>query len=264
MMIQALTFLVLIAGLRLSLAQLIHPSDMVIGRWKVSLNRRDTSLFESMIFPKQQEKEVGEIQIYSRFNAKGRTLKKMKRRLECDLIFDADGSFTLVPPNDEDESPASKKRGSTCTAIRSPLRGEWHLRPNPYCVTDRHYDELRLRSIPKVKSYQDEMGPRGPEDDSSPSLSPSASPSPSPSRQKEQITMEMQCKLWGRYGSNTIRHFLKRPRGKDAGRMVKGQLSIVKIVSDDDANEDEIDILDASTRRVLCATFRGSRIPTSE
>lgn len=244
-MFQVLTLLV-VAGLHLSFAQLIHPSDMVIGRWKVSLNRRDNSLFESMIFPKQQEKEVGEIQIYPRFNEKGRKLNRLKRRLECDLIFDADGSFTLVPPNDEDENPDAMKRGST--SIRSPLRGEWNLQPNPYCVTDRHYDELRLRSVPKVKSYQQETEEL----------------SLSPSRQKEQITMEMQCKLWGRYGSNTIRYFLKRPRGKDAGRMVKGQLSIVKIVSNDDADEDDIDLQDASTRRVLCATFRGSRIPTSE
>ncbi len=226
-------------------AQLLHPSDMAVGRWKVSLHRRDRSLIESMIFPR-----IGGIERRSNVDRREKNEKhlqvdlspppvKFSRRLDCELILDADGSFVLTPLHFIAKQKKNKETGYT-ESTYAPLRGKWKVLPNPYCVTDRQFDELCLKSFPKVKV--DING----ED-------------PMRSLRKEHVAMEMHCKIWGRFGSNTVRYFLKRPRGRDAGRMVQGKLSILKVVSEGNFDTDEFERLSASTRRVLCATFRGTR-----
>ncbi len=227
-------------------AQLLHPSDMAVGRWKVSLHRRDRSLVESMIFPR-----IGAVEKDSNFVKVGGKKHhhpqddlspqsvKFSRRIDCELILDADGSFVLTPSHLNDKKKNFKGHGYTEPNC-SPLRGKWQVLPNPYCVTDRHFDELSLKSFPKIKAKVNGEGPMG-------------------SAKNEQIRMEMHCRIWGRFGSNTVRYFLKRPRGRDAGRMVQGKLSILKVESDGRFDADDFERLSTSKRRVLCATFSGTR-----
>ena len=223
-------------------AQLLHPSDMAVGRWKVSLNRKDRSLLESMVFPlspissspeRNENEDVSKRIVKENLSATiPRTSRR--RRLDCDLILDGDGTFTLMPPSEIQNGDVD---GDIENSIRQPLRGFWNLKPNPYCVTDRHYDELKLESLPKVRvSSQDVV----------------SESTRIENNRLEQIRIEMNCNMWGRFGSNTIRHLLKMPRGKDAGRLTHGTMSVVKIES---GGLKEKHSRSPSQRRVLFASF---------
>jgi hypothetical protein len=56
-----------------------------------------------------------------------------KRRLPCRLTLFPNGNFTIVPEG---------KDGM-------PINGRWELGRNPYCLTDRFYDDLLLESYPR-------------------------------------------------------------------------------------------------------------------
>jgi len=222
-------------------AQLIHPNDMTAGRWSVSIKRRDRSLFESMVFPRNSDagpKEENQDEDLAFSKVKGN--RKSGGCMNCDLILDSNGTFTLLPPDMPAASDAileGEGSGRSYPCIHQPLKGLWHVRPNPYCVTDRHYDELRLKSIPKVRIPANDVG--------------TTESSIEALETWEQVTVELNCNVWGRFGSNPIRHMLRRPRGKDAGRLTHGTISIVKTTAEGGG-----DHTGEETRRVLCATFQ--------
>lgn len=260
-------------------AQLLHPHDMATGNWKLSIRRRDSSLFESMIFPKKQldttlitegeksnvldgniePKEEGDTSSVLLSNhddscatatatATSTTAptvsssdRKLGRCMECDLFLDDDGTFTLRPPivvHSKVQSPNEQ-----LLARRQSLKGYWHLRPNPYCVTDRQYDELILESIPKVRVFEN-----GISSDANKGMGAGADEG----HAVDKITIEMRCNVWGRFGSNSIRRLMRKPTGKSAGRLTHGKLSIIKVTSDVNNGDSSI----GKIRRVLCATFR--------
>lgn len=282
-------------------AQLLTPSDMAVGRWKISLKRRDRTLLESMIFPSQKEPSVdvdvdvnmdmdaGESQLSL---SRQRNGDRLRGRFDCDLILDGDGTFTLFPSelksdgDNTDTDIDTDNNIDTCTSnqavkqqhdnnvsgtsntskittnswktsevanlSRQPLRGYWKLSPNPYCVTDRHFDDLKLQSLSKVRVREHTITSN--DGDIIASMS---------SKSGDKITIELNCSMWGRFGSNPIRHFLGRPRGKDAGRLTRGTMSIIKS-SSTDGNVDVHEYDDMTpARRVLCGTFQGRRVPIS-
>ena len=143
-------------------------------------------------------------------------------QIDCELTLSQNGTFTLQPSVDGGDDE-----------LTLPLKGHWLVRPNPYCITDRHYDELCLLSLPKVK--------QGGNDSSF-----------SNNETSERLQFELRGKVWGRYGSNSIRKFMNLKMGREAGRITHGSLSIVKM--NDSMNRSE------EVRRVLCATFRGQPI----
>ncbi len=255
-------------------AQLLSPSDMAVGRWNLALNRRDRFLLESMVFPTREQISPSSSKITHNDS------KRRRRRLDCELILDSDGTFTLMPPScfggasdvdatqilknsvDEETLEESNERETNESEIsrgdkenqnqhvidskkHQPLRGIWKLNPNPYCVTDRQYDELILKSIPKVRMSLEQQDAE--EDEGM-----------KPSKSREKIIVELNCNVWGRFGSNPIRHMLKRPRGKDAGRLTHGTLSIVKTTTS--CSDDDSGITD-SIRRVICGTFNARSAP---
>jgi hypothetical protein len=59
--------------------------------------------------------------------------------LDCTLSICQDGTFVLSPTNKD-----SLDR-------RLALRGQWKILSNPYCVTDRFYDQLTLESYPRIE-----------------------------------------------------------------------------------------------------------------
>ena len=158
--------------------------------------------------------------------------QRMKRRLNCELLLDDDGTFVLNPPSDLGNN---ESRSEVSETSYLPLRGHWMLKANPYCVTDRHYDELTLVSDSKVRYGGDE-------------------------RNKEKITMELHCKVWGRFSSNSIRYLLKHARGKDAGRLTHGTLSIRKEMFNDKLDNDSSSPI-LKSARVVCATFNAKSLP---
>eukprot|EP00557_Chaetoceros_sp_GSL56_P004038 CAMPEP_0176505570 /NCGR_PEP_ID=MMETSP0200_2-20121128/16571_1 /TAXON_ID=947934 /ORGANISM="Chaetoceros sp., Strain GSL56" /LENGTH=215 /DNA_ID=CAMNT_0017905145 /DNA_START=301 /DNA_END=951 /DNA_ORIENTATION=- len=211
---------------------------MATGNWKLSIKRRDSSLFESMIFPKQMDTNTLGVEVKKNIDSTTSTIsptarnQKLKRRMECDLFLDDDGTFTLMPPFIYPNVQSFQQ------TTRQPLTGHWHLNPNPYCVTDRQYDKLILESIPKIRIYEDDVNDSKKERDKD--------------VVKEKITIEMSCNVWGRFGSNSIRRLMRKPTGKSAGRLTHGKLSIVKVTSGQVGGNSSI----GKIQRVLCATFR--------
>ena len=117
------------------------------------------------------------------------------------------------------------------------------MRPNPYCVTDRQYDELTLTSNPKVRvrHHGDRVNI-------------------SRSSREEKVTLEMNCKVWGRFGSNTIRSLLNRPRGRDAAKLTHGTLCIKKEIIEN-GNQSDSPAVFQKPRRAVCATFNAKSCP---
>ena len=227
-------------------AQLISPNDMAVGKWSLSIKRRDRSLFESMVFPTNPGLSNNAVEVNqdsdSILSRVQQNVILQRKGLRCELILKGDGTFTLLPP-DLSKIPDTKLGEEDDDSVqdehypRQPLKGQWNVRPNSYCVTDRHYDELTLKSLPKVKVPANEIG--------------MAESNLENLETWEQITVELNCNVCGRFGSNSIRHLLRLPRGKDAGRLTHGTMSIVKTTSEGGG-----DHTSEETRRVLCATFR--------
>ena len=213
-------------------AQLLHPRDMVVGKWNVTIRRRDKHIFESMIFPKLTTSDKERKDYTSQ-------IRQKKKKFQCELILQKDGRFSLEPPS-SGLNVENVNIGEMKTLLR-PLKGQWHVDANPYCVTDRHYDELTLLSDAKVRIPQKCTQSRKEKD---------LSNCVEYLDKWEQIRVELNCNVWGRLGSNPIRHMLHLRRGKDAGRMVKGTISIVKSVTQGGG-----DYGMEETKRVLCGTF---------
>lgn len=157
------------------------------------------------------------------------------KRLGCELILYQDGSFFLKPKHCLQSNEGAE--------VASPalLRGWWSLRPNPYCVTDRQYDELTLISYPKVRKYASRTN-----DKTGELMMPLM-------QKQEEIIIELNCKLWGRYGSNAIRKAMRLKQGRDAGRMTHGIITVMKHLLDSDHGS----ISSGERQRVVCATFYG-------
>ena len=128
------------------------------------------------------------------------------------------------------------------------------MKPNSYCITDRQFDELYLvsytklrllSSITKKEVNREENGVHKWE------------------LGKDAITLEMRCKIWGRYGSNTIRRLLNYPLERDASRMTHGTLSIIKTSTMGESSSNVAfatkipNLLKRNRiRRIVCATFK--------
>lgn len=226
---------------------LLDPYDQAIGNWNVSLRRRDHILLESMIFP-----ATDHLQDDGCDNGQGTMFSLPRRNVKCKLSLKPDGTFELAPHLDIKSESTAAHNGRCISSSRSKksLRGQWQLRPNPYCVTDRRYDELTLISNPKIYKK------------SSPKIDQRIHHDVEYNCHGDdggRIRIEMHCKIWGRYSSNSIRKLLKYKTGREAARLTHGKLSIVMTgkneYTSENANTGSKMIRDGIKRRVLCSTF---------
>ena len=130
------------------------------------------------------------------------------------------------------------------------LNGEWYLTPNPYCVTDRQYDTLLLVSEPRLRRRRLVVGRSQPSrhrftnigrSSSSSSSSFAGTIKDSNTVVVERATVELQCKVYGRYSIRSIRNMLGLKHGRVNGRMTCGTIVIVKeelVYNDDDDDDD--------------------------
>ena len=127
-------------------------------------------------------------------------------------------------PNIDDESPDTAN-------LHSPLRGEWYLTPNPYCVTDRHYDTLTLIAEPRIRRAHCSEG-----------------------IVTEKARIELRCKLWGRYGVGAVRTKIGLKHGREMARISHGTVMVIR------EYENTIIVIGdikKSSRREVLASFRG-------
>jgi hypothetical protein len=93
------------------------------------------------------------------------TTRRPKREAhECQLAVFSNRTFALWPVVAKAATAATLGQegindgGSSSaphywrTQQRLPIRGEWTVLSNPYCVTDRYYDDLHLTSYPRVQT----------------------------------------------------------------------------------------------------------------
>eukprot|EP00978_Attheya_sp_CCMP212_P026605 scaffold87877_cov45-Attheya_sp.AAC.1 len=130
--------------------------------------------------------------------------RRLPKTMDCTLVLRSDGTFVLEPPpsffhTDETRTnhhPLNHKNAavhvrddsmgkeSESVGERMGMRGRWKLVPNPYCITDRQYDELTLYSHPRVQFnwFGDTILKRA--------------------------RLELRCRIWGRYGAKSIRSLM--------------------------------------------------------
>lgn len=145
-------------------AKVWNAQELAIGQWDVTL--KGGWLFDaSSIFPRQSSRTVGKLPVKRR---------PWGSSLDCSLSLCQDGTFVLAPKLGNDHSPLSLRRLL--------VRGQWNILSNPYCITDRYYDELKLSSYPRatiITPYQKKFFKSG--------------------------TLDIYCRVWGRYAkSKTI------------------------------------------------------------
>ncbi|KAL3769057.1 hypothetical protein ACHAWU_008749 [Discostella pseudostelligera] len=270
---------ILIASRKLCHAQLLSAYDQVYGSWDIQLSRhvlsrrrwylptRDDSVHNNGVQKKirkrigtiETEKEDGDLQLLfpevpSRHNNAmiHHTTTKSVRSVSCVLNIEKNGKFSLTHVEDGRCSDGMKPSSANnfdhddpiddSTSISNqqqqhqPLRGEWYLTPNPYCVTDRHYDTLLLISEPRMRHCRR-------------------------SNIIEKATVELRCKVWGRYGGGAVRRAIGMKHGRIRGRMTHGTILIVKEEAVVDGNKRKKRTL---VTREIVGAFGGRALVESE
>lgn len=194
MVIQVL-FLSLICHYQNVNAHLIDAYEQAMQDWDISLNCGSWNQGPSLLFPLSKSAVDARIPD-TRTNKRGFW---RKNSVKCKLSMFTNGTFSLAPSDDYGTPPVL------------PLRGKWILRPNPYCITDRHFDELELAAYPRVQKKV-----------TTKKLANNAS------QVEEQVLQEIRVKLYchisGRYGTSAIRNLCRYRDGKIMGRISRGSL----------------------------------------
>ena len=193
------------------------------------------------------------------------TVSKIVKSIPCILILEKNGKFIIHVDDDScfktksqhvtingTESPVQLQSSSTdgngfnpqssispntenesheTATLHSPLKGEWYLTPNPYCVTDRHYDTLTLIAEPRIRRAHCSEG-----------------------MITEIARIELRCKLWGRYGVGAVRNKLGLRHGREMGRISHGTVLVIREY--ENANSVNGDTKKSSRREVI-ASFSG-------
>lgn len=193
---------------------------------------------------KNENDGENETQIQSR-NDQFRYTTKSVRSISCILNLEKNGKFTLSLVDDDKynkkntineryqhDEPSNTQPLTNSIIQHQPLQGEWFLTPNPYCVTDRHFDTLLLVSEPRMRRRQGSVI-------------------------IEKATVELRCKIWGRYGVGAVRKKIGLKHGRVRGRMTHGTVVIVKeevVMGSDERRRGEL------PKRDIVGTFGGKTI----
>lgn len=144
-------------------ARSLDSTELSIGDWNVTMKCR-RSFFTSDVFPPRVALE----------QQPGQNIQRQRRWLPpwadapqsfgCHLSLFSNGTFALQP---RDEESWNELAGTNTNAINSDNNGEphvhhepqylavhgrWKVQSNPYCVTDRSFDEVTLASFPRVQT----------------------------------------------------------------------------------------------------------------
>ena len=117
-------------------ARKIDSQDLLIGEWDARIRCPESS-FATELFPPRRTVSAKTVQ---------RKQRKWERprSFHCRLLLYPNGTFGLEPTG-SGWMAANEK--SQILAVR----GRWTLDRNPYCVTDRFYDQVVLKSYPRVQ-----------------------------------------------------------------------------------------------------------------
>ena len=153
---------------------------IAVGEWDIAL-KGNWWMDPAQIFPVSSTEEI-------------QPSLRVKRSLwgstmECKLSLAADGTFMLIPKDDPSGNFA--------------IKGQWTCYTNPYCVTDRFYDQLSLRSYPREKITTLVY------DENNDNLKRSTTT-------KQQVQITLNCRMWGKYDKRQ-KHFKAFSEDDDEG-----------------------------------------------
>lgn len=238
--VQVLALLVLGMLLHSTQADLLTGYEMAIGRWELTWRQslfEQRDFIEEVIFPRTAASPNADSA--SNANATSfpliddtpvapkRQRRKMRRcNLLCSLDLKSDGTFSLEPIQTQDNY------------ARQPLKGEWILQQNPYCVTDRQFDSLLLLSYPRVKRIK--------------------------GWDKQFAMLEMRCRLQGRFGMKSIRDICGWRHGRSAGKITNGSVMLVRREQHGDVDLRKTRFFIPKWRRkIIIAEFKAKPIPSA-
>jgi len=134
------------------------PSErLAVGEWNLCLHCSPEHL-ETELFPRAAEMIAADDDATATAPLKRR--RQRRRRYDCRLAVRPNGTFLLSPPSDSVSTSATGKEtteddnddiNNNDTRLLA-IRGRWKLRSDPYCPTDRFYDDLVLVSFPRVQT----------------------------------------------------------------------------------------------------------------
>lgn len=193
--------------LSLVAARPLNSIQLASGEWDVSI-QGGLWMDPSRIFPSVSQRSICE------------TIPLVKRRpwgttLDCILSLAPDGTFVFGPKkimkytssrNEEEEISMNDDMSTIGKESKGMgvmyLRGCWNVLANPYCLTDRRYDQVSLTSYSRQRIIP-------------------ATIDNTEEHVLQTIQMTMNCRLWGRHGRKR-REIKGRPTC--CGKMTHGTL----------------------------------------
>lgn len=136
-------------------ARLLDSEELFIGEWRTKLCC-SASFFDNVLFPSKQQQQhtilddnnsgiiigANKKNIHHRFH---RWLwKSTNKSYDCILNVYPNGTFHIEPSTNE-----SILRPTTINRLA--INGKWKINANPYCATDRFYDQIVLQSNRRIQ-----------------------------------------------------------------------------------------------------------------
>lgn len=163
-----------------------------------SVRMSEESIADTKLKRSPMEKKVSEIIPFVK-------RRRWRKSIDCTLSLASDGTFVLTPKyvetvDPDDNSSTNTKEDYETTnhdlIIKTnerneearngllDIRGSWNVLANPYCVTDRLYDQVSLQSYPRQKMAT-EQG-QGNNDNTEEKV-------------LETFQLALNCRMWGRH-----------------------------------------------------------------
>jgi hypothetical protein len=123
------------------------------------------------------------------------------RVIPCRLSLYANGTFGM-----KDHQASSNIQSPSPSLL---IRGKWTLKTNPYCVTDRFYDDIVLESFPRVQKEQQHIvvpnDAHPNHDNTNYSAKDTLSQSVSVMRPIRKVRLKLHCRLQGHFSGGNRR-----------------------------------------------------------
>jgi hypothetical protein len=203
-------------------ARNLDSNELSIGVWNVTMKCRRSS-FTSEVFPPRVAREQPD-------QARRRQWIPLwgdaSQSFDCQLSLFSNGTFALQPRDEKSWTQLAgtnilSSNGESSHQPHQPhqppylaVHGHWKVQSNPYCVTDRSFDEVTLASVPRVQTR----------------ITPNADSAEAVQVQAQRrLRLLMQCRLSGHYTNGGL---ARRLLGKDS--YSRGRISRGVILSQDE------------------------------
>jgi hypothetical protein len=186
-------------------ARNLDSKELSIGVWNVTMKCRRSS-FTSDVFPPRVARERPDQTTRRRQWPWG----DASQSFDCHLSLFSNGTFALQPRDEKSWSqlagtniPSSNQGEPNHQSPYLAIHGRWKVQSNPYCVTDRSYDEVTLASVPRVQTR----------------ITPNAEPA---EVQAQRLRLLMQCRLSGHCTNGGLARRLQGSDSYSRGRISRG------------------------------------------